>query len=100
MFFKYISGSLCKQSPHTALEYLFLLSTPFFSGTRHPKHVSDFTANFINPPLIGSSAFSYAAAPLVALVITYATRSPNCGADPASRFLILSASSTCACFPA
>lgn len=33
----------------------------------------------------GSSDFSHAAAPLIPLMITYATRSPIAGADPASR---------------
>lgn len=42
----------------------------------------------------GSSERSYAAVLLLALIITYATRSPKVGADPASRFRIRSASST------
>ena len=35
----------------------------------------------------GSSDFSYAAAPLIPLMITYATRSPRAGADPGMKNL-------------
>lgn len=73
----------------------------FFKASKYPTWFLAYHFRMSNnlhivylPVFIQTSDFSYAAAPFPLATMTYGTRSPSCGALPASRFFILAHTKT------